>query len=320
MIQRPYRNLGLDLVRATEGAALAAGQWMGLGRPDEADRHAYEVMMRQLGAIEIAGRIVIREAEGGGGLSGPAQGEVGAGTGLEADVVLDPIDGRQLLAQGLPGALSAIAVAPRGAFWTPPPVVYMEKIVVDATVAPYLVPECLDAPAAWTLALVARAKEKRVSDLIAFVLDRPRHAHLIGEIRAAGARAMLRSEGDISGALMAVFADGGIDVLIGTGGVCEGLIAAAAVKAAGGAMLGRLAPHTAAERAAIIDPARIYTVDDMVSGDQVFFAATGITDGPLLSGVHYHGGRAASNSMILRGETHTRRIIQAEHQLTEYPH
>jgi fructose-1,6-bisphosphatase II len=293
---------------------------MGLGKPDEADREARTAMCAILSTIEMDGRIVAGE-EGRRATCDYARAgaQTGTGAGPQVDLVLDPIDGCSLLAQGHPGAISVVAAAPRGAFWSPTGVVYMDKIVVDARVAPFLVPECMDAPAAWTLALVARAKQKKVSDLVVFVLNRPRHADLIKEIRTAGARVMLRSEGDIAGALMSILPDGGIDVLLGTGGIAEGLLAACAVKATGGAMLGRLAPQSADERAAAtsegLDARRILSVDELVTGNETFFAVTGITDGPLMAGIRYHGERATSHSMILRGETHTRRTIRAEHLL-----
>jgi fructose-1,6-bisphosphatase II len=315
-----FRNLGLELARATESAALAAGQWMGRGKPDEADSRAREAMSAVLAEIEVDGRIVFRE-EGrlpdGDLLSDDER--TGTGAGPRVDFVVDSIDGCNLLARGSPGAISVAAAAPSGSFWTPKPARYMDKLIVDAEVASLLVPECLDAPAAWTLALVARAKKKRIGDLVAFVLDRPRHAALIEEIRTAGARVMLRSEGDVAGALMAVFPDGGVDVLMGTGGITEGLLAACAVKAAGGGILGRLAPQSEEERtaslAAGLDLGQILTADELVQGNEFVFAATGITDGPVLRGVQYRGGRAVSNSMILRGETHTRRTVHAEHWL-----
>ena len=175
----------------------------------------------------------------------------------------------------------------------------------------------MDAPAAWTLALVARVKKKEVRDLIVFVLDRPRHADLIEEIRTAGARVMLRSDGDTAGALLAAAPDSGVDLLMGVGGVPEGVISACAVKSLGGAMLGRLAPQSAAEREAVaaagLDTRRVLTADELIAGDQVFFAATGITDGPLLAGVRYHGNRAETQSMVLRCDTHSRRMMYAEH-------
>ena len=177
---------------------------------------------------------------------------VGTGRGTRMDIVVDPIEGRALLGQGHPDAISVAAAAPRGAFWSVPHAVYMEKLVVGPHVAPALVPECLDAPAAWTLALVARAQSKAVSDLVVYVLNRPRHQDLIREIRAAGARVMLRCEGDLVGALKALLAQGGVDLMMGVGNYPEGLIAACAVKACNGGMLGRLAPQTTSEREAIL--------------------------------------------------------------------
>ena len=321
MTERPFRNLGLDLVRATEAGALAAGHWMGLDKPEEADRAATEAMCEVLNTIEMRGRVVLSEESRYQSCGLRTGGSMGTGRGPEMDIVLDPIDGRSLLAHGHPGAISAIAAGPSGALWAPSPAVYMEKLIVNATVAAKLVPECLDAPAAWTLALIARAGGKTIGNLVVFCLDRPRHADLIQEIRSAGARVMLRAEGDIAGALLAVSGEGGVDVLMGVGGIIEGLITACAVQAARGAMLGRLAPQSQAEYDAILatglDLERILTVDELVTNNEVFVAATGITDGPLLSGVRYHDNTAASNSMILRGRTHTRRIIQAEHQLDD---
>ncbi len=314
------RNVGLDLVRATEAAALSAGRWMGLGRRDEADQAACEAMSHALNAMDMEGYIVIGE-EGKLGRHSPLDTgrRVGTGDGPALDVVVDPIDGRGLLAQGLPGAIAVAAMARRGAIRLLHPAIYMEKIVVDRSVAQALVPECLDAPAAWVLALVARLKKKEVRDLVVFVLERPRHTALIEEIRTAGARVMLRSDGDIAGALMAASPHSGVDVLMGVGGVPEGVIAACAIRALGGAMLARLAPQSQPEqeavRAAGLDDRRIFTANDLVSSDEVFFAATGITDGPLLSGVQYQGDRAETHSLLLRCETRTRRQIYAEHLL-----
>ncbi|MGC9333585.1 MAG: class II fructose-bisphosphatase [Anaerolineae bacterium] len=314
------RNLGLDLVRVTEAAALAAGRWMGLGEREKANQDADAAMCQALNTLAMDGHIVIGE-EGRLGTHSPLDtGQlVGTGDGPEMDVIVDPIDGRTLLVRGHPDVISVAAVSPRGSMWTPAPAVYMDKIVVDRQVADALVPECLDAPAAWTLALVARAKGKPVRDLIVFVLDRPYHEDLIREIRAAGARTMVRSDGDIVGALMAASPDGRVDVMMGIGGVPEGILAACATRAMGGGMLGRLAPQGAEERASVraagLDTQRILTCDELVSCNEVFFAATGITDGALLSGVHYHGGEAETESLVLRGETGTRRFIRAEHRL-----
>jgi fructose-1,6-bisphosphatase II len=318
MSERASRNWGLDLVRVTEAAARRAGRWMGLGKRDEADLDSIEAMAQALNDIDMDGYIVIGE-EGKLGVHSALESgrKVGSGAGPELDVVVDPIDGRNLLAQGHPGAIAVAAVAPRGRMWSPAHAVYMEKIVVDRAVAGALVAECMDAPAAWTLALIARVKHKQIRDLVVFVLDRPRHAALVEEIRQAGARVMLRTDGDVAGAMMAASPGGGVDVLLGIGGVPEGVIAACAVKAFGGTMLGRLAPQSAAERDAVaatgMDLRRILTGDELIAGEQVFFAATGITDGPLLHGVHYQGERAETHSLVLRADTGSRRMISAEH-------
>lgn len=314
------RNLGLDLVRATEAAAIAAGRWMGVGKRDEADEAATEAMYTAFSDIDLNGYIVVGEAAKLGHPSPLDLGQhVGSGTGTEVDVVIDPIDGRNLLAQGRPGALAVAAVAPRGTLWSPGPAIYMDKIVVNREVASALVPECMDAPAAWTLALVARVKRKQIRDLVVFVLDRPRHVDLVEEIRMAGARVMLSDDGDIAGAIMAALGGGRVDVLLGIGGVAEGVITACAVRALGGAMLGRLAPQSARERAAIeqagLNTNTILTSSELAASNQIFFAATGITDGPLLAGVRYQGERAETNSLVLRSSTGTRRFIQAEHMV-----
>jgi len=318
--QRLSPNMGLDLVRATEAAALAAARWMGLGLRQEADSAASAAMAAALDSLEIDGRIVIGEERRRGSLiTLPTGRAVGTGRGLPVDVMVDAIDGRRQLAQGRPGAITVAAVSNRGGMWSPTPAAYMEKLIVNRQVAPALVPECLDAPAAWTLGLIGRAKAKPVRDLVVFVLERPRHADLIDEIRAAGARVMLADDGDVSGAVLAATPDGPVDALMGIGGASEGVIAACAVKALGGGMLARLAPQSDAERAALaeaeLSQQRILTLDDLVLGDQIFFVVTGITDGLLLKGVHYDGDRADTNSLILRSETRTRRLIFAEHLL-----
>jgi fructose-1,6-bisphosphatase II len=316
------RHMGFELVRVTEQAALTAGRWMGLNQPEAADRAASLVMQQWFNTLEIDGRLVIGEDTKPGADAPLHSGQaLGSGRGPAVDVVADAIDGCRLLAQGHGAAVAVAAAAPRGALWAPVPAVYMDKIIVGKEVGAALVPECLDAPAAWTLALVARAKGKRVSDLVVFVLARPRHAALIAEIRAAGARVILSPDGDVLGALLAITPNSGVDLLMGIGGVPEGVMAACAVRAAGGAMLGRLAPQSAAERAALqaagLDTKQIVGDARLVSSNQVFFAATGITDGPLLRGVHYLGDRATSESLTLRGETHGRRRIMTEHLLEE---
>ena len=312
-------DLGFDLIRATEAAAASAGRWMGLGNPDEADQAATQALLDALNKIDMDGSIVIGEEKPGYDPLLTKHLKVGNGKGSQVDIATDPVDGSLQLAMGHPGALSVVAVAPAGSMWTPAPAIYMDKIVVNAEVAEALVPECLDAPAAWTLALVARAKGKKVKNLTVFVLDRPRHVDLIEEIRAAGARVILRPDGDIAGALLSCVPDSDVDILMGIGGTLEGIIMACAVKALGGGMLARLEPQSEAEQAAVqtagIDRSSIFSCSELVSSNEVFFTATGITEGPILSGITYEGNHARSNSMILRGETKTRRIIHAEHLL-----
>jgi fructose-1,6-bisphosphatase II len=310
-------NTGLDLVRATEAAALAAARWMGFGNRDEADSAATVAMAEALALLDIDGHIVIGE-EGRSVANELISGRrVGRGKGTPLDVVVDPIDGRRLVAQGRAGAIAVAAVSAHGAMWSPSPAIYMEKLVVNRAAAGALVPECLDAPVAWTLALIARAKGKAVRDLVVFLLDRPRHTDLLNEIRAAGARVMLNDDGDISGAVLAASPDSPVDLLLGIGGAAEGVVAACAVKSLGGGMLARLAPQRETEREAVaqagIDMRQIRTCDDLVQGQQIFFVATGITDGLLLRGVRFAANRAATNSLILRCETRTRRVIEAEH-------
>lgn len=322
MTVTPSRNIGLDLIRVAESAAAAAGRWMGLGRIQEAHEAATSAMAQALSEIEIDGHIVIGE-EGRLGEHSPLDSgqEVGKG-GPPMDVVVDPIDGTRLVVGGLPGAISLVGVAPRDTMWSPPSdAVYMDKIVVDREAAKALVPECLDAPAAWTLALVARVKNKPVRDLAVIVLNRPRHHDLIEEIRSAGARILLRTEGDAEGALEAALEDTDADILMGTGGVSEGVIAACAVKALGGGMLGRLAPQSREETQAIVeagfDPKHVLTCQELVRSDDIYFAATGITGGPVLRAIRYRGEYFETHSLLLRAATGTRRLIQAEHLLTE---
>jgi len=320
--EQPSRNIGLDLVRVTEITAIRAGRWSGSGRRAQAHDQATMAMLEALNEVDIDGKIVIGE-EGRLGSGSPLDTgkRVGNGRGTAVDVVVDPIDGTDLLTKGHPGALSLVGVAPRGTMHSLAPAVYMEKIVVDTEVAHALVPQCMDAPAAWTLALVARVKKKSVRDLTVVVLERPRHMDLVEEIRASGARILLRREGDAEGALEAATPDTNVDILMGVGGVAEGVIAACAVKAMNGAMLARLAPQSEEELKAVqeagMDPSRIYTASDLVSGNQIFFAATGITDSSLLRCVKYKGRLVETHSLLLRSETRTRRFIRMEYTLSE---
>jgi len=317
------RNLGMELVRATEAATMMAGQWIGRGEVLGAGEASAKAMVDVLETIRFDGRIVFgEEGRHSQDLVVVSGQSVGSGDGPAVDLVIDPVDGRTQLARGFPGVVSAAAVAPRGTIWNPPRAVYMEKIIVNETVAPFLVSECLDAPPAWTLSLVARAKEKKVSNLSVFVLDRPRHTDLIAEIRATGAHVILRPDGDIVGALMTCMPDSDVDILMGVGGIPEGLLAACAVKSLGGTILGRLAPQNKKEKETILDtgfdPKTIFWADDLVKSEQVFFSVTGITDGPLGRGVVYHDKKADTNSLILRCETRTRRTIHAEHLVDKW--
>jgi len=315
------RNLGLDLVRVTEAAALAAGRWMGFGDPASANHAATEAMAYAINTLDIDGYITIGEEYKVGDQFPLSTGQkIGTGAGEALDVLLDPIDGARILAKAHADAISVICATPRGRILSLFPANYIEKIIVDREAASALVPECMSAPAAWTLALVARVKKKSVRDLVVFVLDRPRHRELIQEIRAAGARVLLRSDGDVAGAL-ATATRNHIDILMGVGGVPECMIAACAVKSLGGAMLARLAPQSEVERLAVeaagLDARKIYTCDELIAGDEIFFAATGVTDGAVLSGVRYQGNEGHTESLVLRSQTGSRRIIQSAHKLLE---
>ncbi len=321
MSERISPNLGLSLVRVTEAAALAAGRWMGCGNDILATHMATDAMVCTFNTLDVNGCIVIGE-EGRLGVDSPLNSgkAIGNGKGPAMDIVADPIDGTSLLIKGKPGAVSVAGIAPKGSMWSPYPAIYMEKIVVCADAADALVPECMDAPAAWTIALVARAMDKPVRDLVVFVLDRPRHKDLIAEIQATGARVKSHAHGDIAGALMVASNDVNVDILMGIGGISEGVIAACGVKSLHGAMLGRLSPQTAEERAAVrtaeFDTKKILTCDELVKGNNIYFAATGITGGALLSGVQYHGNYAETTSVIIRCETGTRRIVHTEHLIS----
>ncbi len=310
------RNLGLDLVRATESAAILAGRWMGFGIQPNAETLAAKAMSEELDSLHMRGKIVCTDGKQAEYLK--LGSFVGQGEEHLVDYAVDPIDGSRLLATGGRGAISAIVGTTANAMYAPFPARYMEKLVVDSEVAAALVPECLDAPIAWTLALIARVKKLEINRLVIFMLDRPRNQPLIDEIRAAGARVMLRSDGDIAGALHALNVGDMVDALFGIGGVTEGVMSAAAVKAQGGAMLARLAPQSEEERDAImaagVDIGRILTQDDMIKTDRFFFVATGLTDGRILGGLRYSGGLAMSHSLILRGKTKTRRMIDSEHR------
>jgi len=318
--RQPPPHPGLGLVRATESAALAAGRWMGMGDKQAADHAAQDAMAEALDLMPMCGRIVSGEELRIGEHSRLDSGApCGNGKGPELDVEVNAIDGASLVAEGRPGAISVAAFASPGAMWNPAPAVYMEKLVVGRQAASALGPDALDAPPGWTLALVARQMGKDIRDLVVYILERSRHEALIQEVRRAGARVFLRPAGDIAGAIMTADPEGGIDLMLGVGGASEGLLAACAVKALGGAMLARVAPQDMEERQACEEAGlaldRVLACDDMVAGDDVFFTATGITDTTLLRGVRYHGDYVDTQSLVLRMDTGTRRLISTEHRL-----
>ena len=319
MAETPGRNMAMELVRVTEAAALAAGRWMGRGWKEAGDQAAVEAMRLMLSTVDMQGVVVIGEGRKDEAPMLFDGEQVGNGLGPAVDVAVDPVDGTALLANGRPDAVSVIGVAPQGTMWSPGPAFYMNKIVVGRAAREALTPDSFQRPISRTLRTIADALGKLTSDLTVFVIDRPRHQHLISEIRATGARVLLRTDGDVAGALMAASPDSGIDVLMGIGGTPEGVIAACAVRALDGAMLGQLAPQKPDERQAVLaaglDLNEVLTEADLVKSDDVFFAATGITDGVLMPGVRYSDGGATTTSLVMRGKTGTLRTIQARHRL-----
>ena len=310
------RNLALELVRATEAAAIAAGPWVGAGDKNAADGAAVDAMRYRLSSVNFNGTVVIGEGEKD---KAPMlfNGEVvGDGTGPNLDIAVDPIDGTRLTALGMNNALSVIAVADGGSMFDPSAVFYMEKLVTGPEAAEFV---DLRLPVKQNLHLVAKAKGKKINELTVCVLDRPRHAKLIEEIRACGARTRIILDGDVAGAIAACREGTGVDVMLGTGGTPEGIVAACAIKATGGVIQGRLTPTDDAERekalAAGHDLDRILTTDDLVTSDNCFFAATGITDGKLLRGVRYGKNIVTTQSLVMRSSSGTVRTIEAEHRL-----
>ncbi|QIS15489.1 MULTISPECIES: class II fructose-bisphosphatase [Nocardia] len=316
--EAPDRNLALELVRVTEAGAMAAGRWVGRGDKEGGDGAAVDAMRQLVSSVSMRGIVVIGEGEKD---EAPMlyNGElVGDGTGPEVDFAVDPIDGTTLMSKGSPGAIAVLAVAERGAMFDPSAVFYMEKIAVGPDAADVI---DLSAPISENIRRVAKTKNSSVSDLTVCILDRPRHAELIQQVRDAGARIRLISDGDVAGAIAAARPDSGTDMLVGIGGTPEGIIAAAAMRCMGGAMLGKLAPKDDEERQKAIDAGhdldRILSTEDLVSGDNVFFCATGITDGDLLRGVRYFGGGASTHSIVMRSKSGTVRMIDAYHRLTK---
>ncbi len=311
----PDRNLALELVRVTEAAALAAGRWVGMGDKEAADQAAVDGMHAVLHTIHMDGIVVIGEGEKD---EAPmlANGEsVGDGSPPEVDIAVDPLEGTRLCALGMPNALAVIALAERGAMFDPGPIVYMEKMAGGDEVADLL---DLDRPLGETVELVAERRGTDVRDVMVVVLDRPRHEEGIKAIRDAGARVRLITDGDVAGALLAVSPRTPATLLWGIGGTPEGVISAAGIKCMGGAMIGRLWPRDDGERKAAEDAGydvdRVLTHDDLVTGDDAFFSATGVTDGDVLQGVRYQGARGASTeSLVMRTRSGTVRRITSVH-------
>src|ERR671916_255460 len=311
----PDRNLALELVRVTEAAALGSARWIGRGDKEAADQAAVDGMHAVLDTVKMDGVVVIGEGEKDEAPMLHNGEAIGDGSPPGVDVAVDPLEGTRLCALGMPNAIAVIALAERGTMFDPGPIVYMEKMAVGDRFADLL---DLDRPLGETVELIAERKEADVNDVMAVVLDRPRHAEGIDAIRAAGGRVQLITDGDVSGALNAVAPDRAADFLWGIGGTPEGVITAAAVKCIGGALVGRLSPRDDAERQAALDAGydldRVLTQDDLVRGEDVFFSATGVTDGDVLQGVRYQGARGATTeSLVMRSRSGTVRRIQSRH-------
>ncbi len=314
----PDRNLALELVRVTEAAAMAAGRWVGRGDKNGADGAAVNAMRTLIGTVGMRGVVVIGEGEKDNAPMLYNGEHVGSGDGPECDVAVDPVDGTTLVAKGMNNGIAVMAVAPRGSMYDPSAVFYMEKLAVG--------PEAADGvdirlPVSENIKRVARAKGSSVDDVTVVLLDRPRHEELARQIRDTGARIKFISDGDVAGAVEAARPDTGLDMLVGIGGTPEGIIAACAMKCMGGLIQGRLWPRDDDERQKAIDAGhdldRVLTTDDLVSGDDCFFVATGITDGELLRGVRYRSSIARTHSLVMRSRSGTIRSIESEHQLSK---
>lgn len=315
---RPDRNLALELVRTTEAAALAAARLVGHGDKIAADQAAVDAMHVVLATVNMDGIVVIGEGEKD---EAPmlANGEhVGSGTEPQVDIAVDPLEGTTLTAKGFPGALSVIALSERGTMFDPGPCVYMEKMAGHETIADLL---DLDRPLGDTLGLIAERKGVDIRDVMVVMLDRDRHAEGVRIVREAGARLRFITDGDVSGALLAVSDNSPVDLLWGIGGTPEGVISAAAIKCMGGALVGRMWPRNDEERSAALaagyDLDSQLTQDDLVKGNDCFFSATGVTDGDVLQGVRYRGRKATTESLVMRSRSGTVRRVLATHDRTK---
>ncbi len=316
MAEAPEKNLALDIVRITEAAALASARWLGRGDKEAGDGAAVDAMRVSFATLSIDGMVIIGEGEKDNAPMLYNGEKVGKGGGPSLDVAVDPVEGTNLLAYGRPNAISVVGVASRGSMFNPGPSYYMQKLVVAREARDVI---DLDAPVKDNLFNVAKAMGKSVQDLVVFVLDKPRHEKLIAEIRQAGARIQLQTDGDVAGALMAVDPRSEVDIMIGTGGTPEGVLAACAIKGMGGQILARLDPQSYVEKEAIteagIDVREVLTVHDLVRSDDCFFAATGISGGDFLRGVRYSAKHAVTHSLVLRGKTGTLRYVESYHNM-----
>src|SRR5258708_3493736 len=297
----PNRNLALELARVTEAAAMAAARWVGRGDKNGADGAAVNAMRALINSVSMRGVVVIGEGEKDNAPMLFNGEEVGDGTGAPCDVAVDPIDGTRLTANGMPNAVSVLAVAPRGSMYDPSAVFYMEKLATGPEAADVV---DIEAPVAANIAAVAKAKGGTAHDVTVVILDRARHEDLVKAVRETGARIQLITDGDVAGAIMAARDGTGVDLMLGIGGTPEGVIAACAIKCLGGVLLGKLAPRDADERRKALDAGhdldRVLTTSDLVRSDDVFFAATGITDGELMEGVRYRRGGASTPPLGMR--------------------
>jgi fructose-1,6-bisphosphatase II len=315
-----YRNLGLDLVRVTEAAALAAARWMGRGDKEAADQAAVDAMRYTLAQVDMDGIVVIGEGEKDEAPMLYIGERIGNGTLPEVDVAVDPIDGTRLLANGLPNAISVVALSPRGTMLRiPREIVYMDKIAVGPEARGVI---DISKPPAENLNRIAEAMGSQVSDLTVVILDRPRHAELIRQVRETGARIRLISDGDVAGGIMAGMVEySGINALMGVGGAPEAVITAAALKCLGGDIQCRFWFRDDGERQAALragfDPDQVLTMEELVAGNDIFLAATGITDGELLRGVRYVPGGARTHSLVMRSRSGTVRWVDAKHNLAK---
>ncbi|MDW7738555.1 MAG: class II fructose-bisphosphatase [Bacillota bacterium] len=315
------RELSLEFVRVTEAAALASGRLMGRGDKEAADQAAVDAMRSVFDTVQIDGTVVIGEGEMDEAPMLYIGEKVGTGSEPVVDVAVDPLEGTNLVAKGLPNALSVVAIARRGCLLHAPDM-YMDKIAVGPKARGCI---DLDAPVIDNLKALAKATDREISDLTAIILDRSRHKKIISEIRKAGARVKLISDGDVSAAIATAIDNTGVDILFGIGGAPEGVIAAVALKILGGDMQARLKPEDDEDLARIKgmgldDPNKLLYLDDLARGDDLFFAATGITDGDMLEGVRYRGQTAETHSLVMRGITGTIRNVHAVHSLSRKPH